>query len=102
MLDALEAAGALIHRRGEDERRVDEHLADHRDGSQLAIVLVGVRNVLGEGNGGDLRTGTHLAINARVVAGDGFLEIAVGAADKVGKSLDRAVKGAVRATVELL
>ena len=61
----------------------------------------GIVDLFGQGDGGNFRAGAHLAVDARVVAGDVLLDVAVGRAHQVGQRLDGVVEGAVRALVEL-
>lgn len=90
-----ERPGSLVHGRLEDQRRVEEDLADRRDAAQPAIWLGGKRDPLRKGDRGHFDPRVKLAVDPGVHPLDVLLDIPVDAPDKVGKVLHRLVEGAV-------
>ena len=88
----LKFSRAFVHRRVEDQRRIDQDLADDGHRVELFINRRWERDLFERGNRGHLRPCGHLPVNARVNAGDVFLDVAVHPAEQIRQLPDGRVK----------
>ena len=96
--DPLKTAGAFIHRRIDDDRRVHHHIPDERDLVQHLIpVRIGKRFLFDDG--GKAGTGGDLTVNVGVHAADVGVDIPERMPDDVHQLLGAGLKGAVRSAV---
>ena len=99
LLDLGELPRARVHRRVEQQRRVQQQVADEGDAGEQLAVASRHRPLVVHGVHADLGAGRDLAQHARPPAGDVLGDVAVGGAHQAGERLDRLGEPAQRALV---
>ena len=94
-----ELPGARVHRRVEQQRRVEEQIADEGDAGEQLAVASRHRPLVAHGVHTDLGAGRDLAQHARPGAGDVLGDVAVQRADQPRERLDGLGEAAQRALV---
>ena len=99
LLDLRELARARVHRRVQQQRRIEQQVADEGDAGEQLAVASRHRPLVVHGVHADLGAGRDLAQHARPPAGDVLGDVAVRGADQPRERLDRLGEPAQRALV---
>src|SRR4030042_942292 len=95
-------SGPLVHRLLNDQRRINEYLADYLDIIKFPVSLIRVWDIFWKGNDSHLCSSPDLPVNIRVTAGNIFLDMPVNSPYKMCEVFNSFIECPVRPFIKAI